>query len=168
MPIVSLHPPLVELEAYSAPTVDGQSPRVAKHLARCPRCQDIVRSLRAMRADARELPAPAMRVTLVDDIERRIAADELVLLPAKGGARETKTRPRTVHLAAAFAVVVGLTTWMSMHAGRSLEAGSAVGDLTLSSHAPSAPNVISAVYRPIPPLAPLDSLVAQASVYAPE
>jgi hypothetical protein len=124
--------------------------------------------MRAMRAGARTLPTPAMRATLFDDIERRIAADELVLLPAQGGARETKTRQRTVRLAAAAAVVVALTTWMSMHAGRSLEAGSTVGDLTLSSHAPSAPNVISAVYRPILALAPLDSVVAQASVYAPE
>lgn len=164
--IISFHPRLVELEPYSTPTADGQLPRVAKHLAGCPKCQDTVRSIRAVRTVARDLPGPVMRASLFDDVERRIAADELVLLPASGGGRMQRDRSRFIRPAAAAAVIVALATWMSFHAGRSLDAGSAVGDLTLTSHAPGAPNTISAVYRPMPALASLDSVVAQASVYA--
>ncbi|HEY9226803.1 MAG TPA: hypothetical protein VIP11_09165, partial [Gemmatimonadaceae bacterium] len=117
------HPRLVDLEPFSTQAVDGQSPRVAKHLARCPKCQDTVRSMRAMRAAARDLPAPTMRANLFDDIERRIANDEIVLLPAAGEARVARTPSRATSFATAAAVIVALATWMSFHAGQSLEAG---------------------------------------------
>lgn len=124
--------------------------------------------MRALRVEARDLPAPAMRATLLDDVERRIANNELVLLPIAGDARATRARPRFARAAAAVAAIVAVATWMSLHTQTSLDAGPAVGDLTLASHAPGAPNTVSATYRPMASLVQLDSVVAQAKLYAAE
>jgi hypothetical protein len=159
-----LHPTRVQLELFSASPDHEDMGRLRRHLASCVRCQNELRSLRALRVAVQDLPAPRMSPRLFESVERRINAGEHVLLPAYEtpvGRRRTPFR-----VAASIAAAVAFAAIMITNRSRPLAAAGTAGDLDVVTGAPTAPNQLTVTYHPVAPLASAESLVLHARLFA--
>lgn len=129
----------------------GERRAVAGHLERCARCRAEVAGMRAMRAAARDLPAPAMRQQNAARVLARRAAGDRVILPDVGvrtAARRGAEIGARRLIGAAAALLIAMVGWMMLSGSPSLEAGTMDGDLRFSTTTPRPGDRIEASYRP--------------------
>jgi thiol-disulfide isomerase/thioredoxin len=147
-----LHPSLPALQRFA----DGDAPereraRTARHLEGCARCRAEIASLRALRAEAETLPAPALPSGGFERVLARRAAGERQILPDVAP-RPVRLR-RTPQLATAAAVLVLLAGWIVLAPPAGLQAGTHDGELLILPDKPTAGARIRLEYRPAARLA---------------
>ena len=134
--------------------------RVAKHLARCPACREIVDSIEALAKRVDELPTKSPPDGVLERILERRAAGDRVILPT-GGVSPRRRLP-LVPLAAAAAVALLVIGVPLVNSVSKLSAGRIWGDVMFTPADPERGADVTIEYRRTAILGDADVLVLRA------
>ena len=112
MIVTLMHPSFARLQRFA--DRESTSPRIAKHLARCPRCRARVAELRSLTAALRDLPSSDPQTDLLARIQASRAAGVRVVLPA---ASVSQQRAVPARVAAGVAAVLLLVWFVASRFG---------------------------------------------------
>jgi thiol-disulfide isomerase/thioredoxin len=142
---IARHPGFRRLSLHADGDLDARAElRVARHLEGCARCRAALERIRRLDAEARALPAPALRADALERVLARHVAGDAVLLPLADPPVRRAARLRAWAVAAAVValVVVGAPFFAP---GAELEANRS--ELVLAPAAPGPGAVVRVAYR---------------------